>query len=80
MRSYIKEQADELGLMGRVENKEDGTVAVVAQGNEDNLKTFISALHKGSPLAQVETVEVAWGQTSNPQEDFLVIHDQANSN
>jgi len=67
-RSFITDQATELGVTGFVRNRSDGSVEVVAQGDEDELKALIEQFWKGPPFARVEDVDVRWHQT--PQDSF----------
>ncbi len=57
-RKYTKEAAVAYNLVGRVKNDFDGSVYVEAEGEEENLKSFIAWLNKGSPLSKVR--EVKW--------------------
>lgn len=66
-RDFIRRHARPLGLKGTVENLDDGSVEVIAQGTEEKLKTLIEKLHKGPFLARVIRVDVTWRE---PQEDF----------
>lgn len=73
-RAYIQDAATELGLVGIVQNKTDGTVRVVAQGMPDDLKTFVEHLHEGSLMAVVEGVAVEWNSVNKTFTDFSVLH------
>ncbi len=61
-RAFARRKAQELGLSGYAENLPDGRVEVVAEGDEEDLKLFIEFLKRGPRLAQVEAVEVTWGE------------------
>ena len=67
-RDFAKRKADALGLAGSVQNMPDGSVNVVAEGEEEKLKKFIELLKKGPLLARVDDVSVKWPE---PQENFL---------
>ncbi len=67
-RDFVARNARGLSLSGVVENKEDGSVFVIAQGDEEKLKRLIEHLHKGPFLARVLRVDVVWGE---PTEKFL---------
>ncbi len=56
-RKYTEAKAQELGLNGWVRNRLDGSVEVLAQGSEQNLKALKEWLWQGSPAAQVGSVE-----------------------
>ena len=55
-RRNTKEAALRLGLTGYVENLDDGSVRVVAEGEEDKLKELLDWLQKGPKDAKVERV------------------------
>jgi len=57
-RRRAKEKADELGLTGFVENREDGSVFIFAEGMEDALQELEQWCHHGPPGANVESVIV----------------------
>lgn len=61
-RASTKEQADRLGLTGRVRNERDGSVYIEAQGEEHNLLQFIDWCKKGPPLAEVASCDVEFIQ------------------
>lgn len=59
-RVFIKEKADQIGVYGFVSNNEDGTVTVVAQGEEDKLIDFLSFVRRGPFFARIDDIEVEW--------------------
>lgn len=61
-RQFAKERADSLGVFGYAKNLDDGTVEVVAQGEEDTLKTFLESISAGPENAQVESLDIMWGK------------------
>lgn len=71
-RDYIQVSATALGITGWVQNLQDGTVAVCAQGMADELKGFIEHLHEGSLQAKVEGVSVDWRTTKRSNDDFSI--------
>jgi len=73
-RDYAQVSAGELGLVGSVCNRNDGSVFVVAQGEPDVLKEFVEYLHEGSLMAEVEGVSIEWGTISVTYDDFSVLH------
>jgi acylphosphatase len=50
-RDFVQRKARGLDLAGSVQNLENHTVKVVAQGNEENLEKLVVHLHKGPFLA-----------------------------
>lgn len=73
-RAYVQDSATELGVVGYVQNKADGTVVVVAQGMPDTLKDFVEYLHEGSSLSRVESVAIEWGSVRQTFTEFSVLH------
>lgn len=57
-RASTKEKAQELGITGFVQNKEDGTVYIEAEGDTAALKQLEQWAHEGPRMARVEKVEV----------------------
>ena len=57
-RASTKEKAQELGLTGFVQNEEDGTVYIEAEGNPSALKQLEQWTHEGPRMAKVEKVVV----------------------
>jgi acylphosphatase len=56
-RNYTMLKAKELGLVGFVCNREDGTVYTEVEGQEDLLNKFVEWLQVGSPLSKVSAVD-----------------------
>jgi acylphosphatase len=69
-RQFAKEKADSLCVFGYAKNMEDGTVEVVAQGEEDVLKTFLESISAGPENAQVESLNVMWGKVEEEYTQF----------
>jgi acylphosphatase len=69
-RQFAKEKADNLGVFGYAKNMPDGTVEVVAQGEENTLKTFLESVSAGPENAQVESLNVMWGKAEEPYTKF----------
>ena len=71
-RYYTQRAANRLGLVGWVANQRNGTVKVVAEGNEAALREFLTFLHEGSPAASVMRVEEAWVEAEGEFQNFSV--------
>ena len=56
-RDFVTKEATTLKITGTIGNMSDGTVTVVAQGDKASFTAFEAALHDGSPLATVVSVE-----------------------
>jgi len=55
-RASTKIQADELGVLGYVCNKPDGSVWIEAEGTDAQLASFITWCRRGPARAQVDQV------------------------
>ena len=77
-RDFVKRSAQRLDLTGTVENRPDGSVFVIAEGKEGQLKKFIPTLRK-KPLisrmvASVENIEEKWSEATGTFPDFQILY------
>ena len=72
-RDFARGQACRRHLTGTVENLADGSVRVMAQGDEPALQEFIKCLRRGSLFTRVESVAVSWRGATNQLDDFRII-------
>jgi acylphosphatase len=72
-RDYVQVSANKLCLTGFVRNNRDGSVAVVAHGLPDDLKSFVEYLHEGSLYSKVEGVSVEWRTAVVTYDDFSIV-------
>jgi acylphosphatase len=59
-RYFVLHRAQSLELAGYVRNLRDGRVEVVAEGEEQALKTILEELQQGTPGVIVEKMETQW--------------------
>ncbi len=71
-RDFAKREAERLNIKGFVRNTNDGTVEVVAEGDDDNIKDFIKACKKGSFASFVKDVDIKEEKPTKEFEDFEV--------
>ena len=71
-RYYTTRTARRLGLTGWVANRRDGTVETIAEGEQPDLEDFVDFLHRGSPAARVEDVDVEWESHKDEFDGFRV--------
>jgi acylphosphatase len=57
-RAASRQAAEPLGITGYARNLSDGSVEVLACGDEDALERFVRWLHEGPRLAKVSDVQV----------------------
>jgi len=73
-RDFAQRKARVLKLFGTVQNLSDGTVRVVAQGEESVLKKYIDYLKQGSILSRVDGIDVVWTESSSIFTDFQILY------
>jgi acylphosphatase len=73
-RDSTQRKARELGLTGWVRNEPDGTVKIVAEGEEGDLKKLIKWCYNGPRLARVEKVDIEWAEATGEFERFEIIY------
>ena len=73
-RDFTTRKARSLGLLGSVKNIEDGSVFVVAEGEEEDLKRFLVLLNKGPILSRVDDVKVLWMTPTEEFTDFKILY------
>ncbi|MBU2595547.1 acylphosphatase [Patescibacteria group bacterium] len=66
-RQKTREKADKLGLFGWVRNEDDGSVKIMAEGEEEKIKELIKWLRVGPRFARVDEVKIVWQEA---QEEF----------
>lgn len=71
-RDTTRRKARKLGLTGWVANQDDGTVKVVAEGEEEKLKDFIKWCYNGPIIARVDRVDIEWQEASGEFEGFEI--------
>lgn len=59
-RDFTQRTAKKLHLTGEVHNEPDGSVSVIAQGQQDALQNLLGRLHHGSLFSRVDRVDVQW--------------------
>lgn len=73
-RAETRSAARALGLRGMVRNVADGTVHVIAEGPEEDLRQLKSFCRKGPPSAMVHNVEESWQEPTGSFHDFEVAY------
>ena len=71
-RSFSEYQARKLGLVGQVQNQEDGSVSLVAEGEEATLKTFLEWASHGPDGARVDTMNSQWSDATGTYLSFSI--------
>jgi len=74
MRYYTKQYAIKLGVFGWVANKPDGSVEIVAEGEEEALMKLLSFCKTGTKWAKIARVTEAWEDATESYEEFRIIY------
>jgi len=73
-RDFVTRKARGLGLLGTVKNNQDGTVSVVAEGDETKLNELLVFIKKGPLLARVDNAEVRWAEPLGGYKNFAILY------
>jgi len=71
-RAHALEEARSLDLNGWVRNLRDGRVEAVFEGQEEQLAGMLEWCHKGSPMSNVEDVEVIREEATGEFKGFVL--------
>jgi len=66
-------KARELNLFGWIRNERDGTISIVVEGEDKNLRSFIEWCKYGPDAAEVERVNVDWRGYTGEFNDFKIV-------
>lgn len=72
-RDFAQRKARGLRLVGTVENRPDGSVEIIAQGERAELERYVEKLKKGPFLARVDDVAVEWRTPAKTFEGFQIL-------
>jgi len=73
-RDFVQRKASSRGLVGTVKNNLDGSVTVVAQGEEPKLRELRNLLNKGSVFSRVDRVEEEWKEPLGEFKSFVILY------
>ena len=71
-RAASQREARRLGLTGQVRNLSDGSVEIIAEGEDDRLKELIQWAQRGPSAARVDRVETRWRSYTGDFSDFRI--------
>ncbi|OGY43125.1 MAG: hypothetical protein A2731_03510 [Candidatus Buchananbacteria bacterium RIFCSPHIGHO2_01_FULL_39_8] len=71
-RYLAQREAKKRGFVGYIKNLADGSVELVAEGEEKNLKDFIQWCYNGVGPAQVQKIEENWSEATGNFDDFVI--------
>jgi len=72
-RSATQREARRLGITGWVKNRADGTVEVLAEGDEDAIKELTSWANHGPSAARVDSVDLRWRGYTGEFPSFTIV-------
>lgn len=72
-RASAEREARQLGLTGWVKNRPDGAVELVAEGEEDQVKDFLTWAQHGPSTARVDKVETRWRSYTGEYPEFQIL-------
>ena len=80
-RARIVDIANALGLKGMIENQKDGRVKIIAEGEDEKLKWFESAIDIKNTLIYVSSIEKKYSPACNEFNNFgkLVVKGETDS-
>lgn len=73
-RDFVTRKARSRGIVGTVKNNPDGTVSVIAEGEEASLRELLALVHRGSLLARVDRVEESWRAPLGNYRSFDILY------
>lgn len=72
-RASTQREAKRLGLGGWVKNRGDGSVEILAEGEETSIRELYAWAQKGPSAARVERVDTRWRSFTGEYPDFRII-------
>ena len=72
-RASAQREARQNGLCGWVKNRADGTVEMVVEGEENQVKDFLAWSQTGPSTARVDRVETKWRSYTGEYGDFRIV-------
>ena len=73
-RDFAQRKARKLGIVGSVKNLPNGSVEVIAEGEEEVLNDYVKYLDRGPILAKVANIRIDWAEAKGQFSDFLIIY------
>lgn len=72
-RAATQREAKRLGVTGWVRNRNDASIEILAEGEEDSIKEIVSWAHHGPSAARVESVDVRYRGYTGEFSDFRIV-------
>lgn len=71
MRYYVSRLANRFDITGYVKNLPDGRVEIIAEGPENQIRTFLERIKK-TPVGSIDNIETEWEPYKNEFTEFEV--------
>ena len=71
--SSIKELAGRFPIKGGVSTRPDGSIRIIAEGEEAELGEFISKVRRGTLFSAIESFDVVWKEVEEKTDRFFVL-------
>jgi len=71
-RYFVAKKAEELSVNGWVRNRWDGTVEIMAEGQDEHLNMLANAVRKGPRGAFVSDLQLRWGESTGRFSRFKI--------
>jgi acylphosphatase len=72
-RASTQREARRLGLSGWVKNRADGSLEILAEGEEASIRELYGWAQKGPSAARVERVDTRWRSFTGDFPDFRIV-------
>jgi acylphosphatase len=72
-RAASQREARRLGVTGWVKNRADGSVELLAEGEEEAVREIVSWAHHGPSAARVDHVDVRWRGYTGEFAEFRIV-------
>ncbi len=71
-RYTARNEAKKQEFTGYIKNLDDGSIELVAEGDEENLKKFINWCYNGVGPAMVQRIDQSWSDATSEFSDFVI--------
>ena len=72
-RASTQREAKRLGLTGWGKTRHDGSVELIAEGEEDQVKDLLAWAQHGPSTARVDKVDTRWRSYTGEYTDFRIV-------
>ncbi len=70
---WVKDKARYFAINGIVSLQADGSIKVIAEGEEHDLNRFVEKLRRGSFFSHIENFYVKWHEPRGEFKDFFIL-------